>query len=140
MACFVACAAEAVITTIVTKIVEKKEKKSETVEISFDGEGLEKATKIPFSKKLKWLNYMLWGGAALLAFEHLWHGEVVPYFPFLTAASNPADAAEMLHEMATTGVSMAALVTVVWLCMVGVSALIEKRAVKQAKETAEANK
>ena len=42
----------------------------------------------------------------------------------------------MLHEMATVGVSMAALVTVVWLGMVGISAIIEKRAPKS--ETAEA--
>ena len=74
---------------------------------------------------------MLWGGSVLLMFEHIWHGEIVPWFPFLTAeAENPADAAEMLHEMATVGVAMAALVTVVWLGMVGVSALIEKRAKK----------
>ena len=61
-----------------------------------------------------WLSYLLWGGALLLAFEHVWHGEVVPWFPFLTAASNPADAAEMLHEMSTIGVSMAVIVTAVW--------------------------
>ena len=36
----------------------------------------------------------------------------------------------MLHEMATVGVSMAALVTLVWLAMLGVSAVIEKRALK----------
>ena len=69
---------------------------------------------------------MLWGGAILLAFEHIWHGEVVPFFPFLTAASNSSDAAEMLHEMATTGVMMAVLVTIVWIGMVIVSAIIEK--------------
>ena len=55
---------------------------------------------------------MLWGGAALLAFEHVWHGEVVPYFPFLTAATDPADRAQMLREMATVGVTMAALIIV----------------------------
>ena len=83
---------------------------------------------------------MLWGGAALLAFEHVWHGEVVPWFPFLTAASNPADAAEMVHEMATVGVTMAVLVTVVWLGMLGVSALIEKRAQKKALQATPAEK
>ena len=57
------------------------------------------------------LAYLLWGGAFLLCYEHIWHGEVVPWFPFLTAASDPASAAEMLHEMATVGVAMAALVT-----------------------------
>ena len=46
------------------------------------------------------------------------------------AWADPADAAEMLHEMGTVGVSMAVLVTVVWLGMLGVSALIEKRALK----------
>ena len=70
---------------------------------------------------------MLWGGSALLAFEHIWHGEVTPWFPFLTAAGNPEDAMTMLHEMATTGVAMAVLVTAVWAGMVAVSNVIEKR-------------
>jgi hypothetical protein len=54
----------------------------------------------------------------------------VPWFPFLTAASDPADTAEMLHEMSTIGVTMAVLVTVVWLGMVVVSSVIEKKALK----------
>ena len=140
MACFLVSAAEAVITTVATKIVEKKEKEQKDLTVSFDGDNLEPATKIPFSRKLKWLNRMLWGGSALLMFEHIWHGEVVPFFPFLTAASNPEDAAEMLHEMATVGVLMAVLVTVVWLGIVGVTALIEKRAAKEAKLLSESKK
>ena len=88
---------------------------------------LQEESKLPFSRKLKWLNTMLWGGSALLAFEHVWHGEVVPFFPFLTAAANPADAAEMLHEMGTTGVLMAVLVTAIWIGMVAISNIIEKR-------------
>ena len=126
MACFVVPAAEAVVTTIVRKVMEKKEKQPAETEILMDGVP-EKVSRIPFSRKLKWLTNLLWGGSALLAFEHVWHGEVVPWFPFLTAAANPEDAAEMLHEMATVGISMAALVTLVWLVMLGVSALIEKR-------------
>ena len=129
MACFLVPVAEAVVTTVVAKVMEKKEKETEKVEIQVDGKA-EEVTKVPFSRKLKWLNSLLWGGSALLAFEHVWHGEVVPWFPFLTAAGDPADAAEMLHEMGTVGVSMAVLVTVVWLGMLGVSALIEKRALK----------
>jgi hypothetical protein len=62
-----------------------------------------------------------------LAFEHVWHGEVTPWFPFLTAVSNPADAAEMLHEMASA-VSMAVLVTFVWIGMALVSDKLAKRA------------
>ncbi|WP_316608663.1 hypothetical protein [uncultured Ruminococcus sp.] len=132
MACFLVAATEAVITTVATKIIEKKEKEQQELKVSFDGVKTEAAQKIPFSRKLKWLNRMLWGGSALLMFEHIWHGEIVPFFPFLTAASDPADAAQMMHEMATVGVSMAALVTAVWLGVVGVTALIEKRAEKEA--------
>lgn len=129
MACFLIPTAEAIVTTVVRKVIEKKEKQPEETEILLDGIP-EKASRIPFSRKLKWLSNLLWGGSALLAFEHVWHGEVVPWFPFLTAAANPEDAAEMLHEMATVGVSMAILVTLVWLVMLGVSAVIEKRALK----------
>ena len=129
MACFVVPAVEAIVVTVVRKVMAKKENQPEEVDIVLDGVA-EKAHRIPFSGKLKWLTNLLWGGSALLAFEHVWHGEVVPWFPFLTAAADPADAAEMLHEMATVGVSMAVLVTLVWLAMVGVSSVIEKRALK----------
>lgn len=118
MACFLVPAAEAVATSIAKIEVDKKEEAKKT----------EQETKIPFSTKLSWLRNMLWGGAVLLAFEHVWHGEVVPYFPFLTAASNPADKAEMLHEMATVGVTMAVIITVVWICMLAVASVFEKRA------------
>ena len=118
MACFTVPAAEAIITTVAQKIIKSKEK-HQTVDES----------KTPFSTKIGWLNKMLWGGSALLAFEHVWHGEVVPFFPFLTAVEN-GEAGEMLHEMATAGVSMAVLVTVVWGIMVGVTTLIEKRSYK----------
>ena len=121
MACFAVPVAEAVVTTIVTKIIEKKE-------ASCTENKQAAPAKVPFSKKLRWLNNLLWGGSALLAFEHVWHGEVVPWFPFLTAAANADDRAEMLHEMATVGVTMAVLVTVVWIGMLIVSNMIEKRA------------
>ena len=132
MACFLVAETDAVITTVAPKAIAKQEKEQQELKVSFDGVKTESAQKIPFSRKLKWLNRMLWGGSALLMFEHIWHGEIVPFFPFLTAASDPADAAQMMHEMATVGVSMAALVTVVWLGVVGVTALIEKRAEKEA--------
>ncbi len=122
MACFLVPTTEAIVTTIVEKNVEAHEERKDTEVLT-----LQDKKKIPFSRKLKWLNTMLWGGSALLAFEHVWHGEVVPFFPFLTAAANPSDAAEMLHEMGTTGVLMAVLVTVVWIGMVTVSNIMEKR-------------
>ena len=128
MACFTVPAAEAIVTTIAGKIIKSKEK-HQTIDASKNT--TEAATpKIPFSTKIGWLNKMLWGGSALLAFEHVWHGEVVPFFPFLTAVEN-GEAAEMLHEMATAGVSMALLVTAVWGIMVGVVSLWEKRPKKE---------
>lgn len=113
---------EAIVTTIVAKALKSKEK---SVVLS-KPETADGTVKIPFSTKLGWLNQMLWGGSALLAFEHVWHGEVVPFFPFLTAVKD-GNAAEMLHEMGTAGVSMALLVTAVWGVMVGVSTVMEKR-------------
>ena len=129
MACFLVPATEAIVATVVRKSMEAKGVKPEKVNLNRDGR-IETAEKLPFTRKLKWLTNLLWGGSALLAFEHVWHGEVVPWFPFLTAAADPADAAEMLHEMSTVGVTMAVLITVVWLGMLAVSSAVENRALK----------
>ena len=125
MACFIVSAAEALVVTAVEKIEKKKEEKATEA-------GREDAAtaRIPLSHKLSWLKYMLWGGVILLAFEHLWHGEIVPYLPFLTAMS------VMLHEMATVGVCMALLITAVWAVMCFAAEAIMKRADKAAKENA----
>lgn len=126
MACFLVPVAEAVITTVIANIVKSKEKE-ETVKVVFEDGTAQNATKIKFSTKLGWLNKLLWGGSALLAFEHLWHGEVVPFFPFLTAVET-GETAEMLAEMGSAGLTMAVLVTAFWCGMLVVSSLIEKRA------------
>ncbi|BAQ35398.1 hypothetical protein ABFB50_05910 [Dehalococcoides sp. THU3] len=110
MACFLVVAGEAVITTVVQKIVEKKEKQQDIKADNTSG--------ISWGRKLGWLNKMLWGGTVLLALEHVWHGEVVPWWPFLTAMENPADISPMLHEMATIGGAMALTVTAIWAVMV----------------------
>lgn len=122
MACFIVSAAEAVVVTAVEKSVEHSENK----EIE-KAETESSEVVIPWSRKLKWLTYFLWGGAFLLAFEHVWHGEVVPWFPFLTAMSDPKDTMEMLHEMATIGVTMAVLVTMACGIMVAVVDAAVKR-------------
>lgn len=127
MACLLVPAVEAVITTVAAKVIKSKEHKAETT-------GNDTAEKLPFSRKLKWLSNLLWGGSALLTLEHVWHGEIVPWFPFLTAASDPAATAEMLQEMATVGAGMTAAVTAVWLGMLGVSRVMEKRGVKSQTE------
>ena len=125
MACFIVPAVEAIVVSVAKKVIEKKEKQPEEVSVVLDGTP-ETAYKVPFSRKLKWLTNLLWGGSALLAFEHVWHGEVTPFFPFLTAAAE-GETVEMLKEMGTVGVGMAVLVTGVWVGMVLVAKAIEKR-------------
>ena len=132
MACFTVPAAEAIITTVAEKIIKSKEKKMALSGAVNTKAESEESEKISWSTKIGWLNKMLWGGSALLAFEHVWHGEVVPFFPFLTAVKD-GEAAEMLHEMATAGVCMALLVTAAWGMMVGVVSMFEKKSKKENK-------
>ena len=131
MACFVVPGTEAIVVTAVALMLRKYEMSKAPAQIRTGNAATETEKKTGFSRKLFWLAGLLWGGVALLAFEHLWHGEVIPTFPFLTAATEGAGAvAEMLHEMATVGVAMAILVTAVWAAMVVVSYVIEKRPIK----------
>lgn len=128
MACFLVTAAEAVVVTAVAQGMKHSEMKSDSVKLE---KKAEKETKtesgLSWSKKLMILANLLWGGAFLLAFEHVWHGEVVAWFPFLTAMNDPGDTAEMLHEMSTVGVTMAIIVTAVWAVMMLVCDAIAKR-------------
>ena len=134
MACFLVPTAEAVVTAVVNKSVKNSE--AHEIEGLKEGETLvyDEAHRIPFSEKLSWLTKLLLGGSVLLMFEHIWHGEVTLFFPFLTAMSDPADRAEMLHEMGTVGVSMALIITGVWIGMVLVSNAIERRAIRSFRK------
>ena len=113
MACFLVSAAAAVGVTVAQKVTAKNEKKkaevaeSEIKEYKFGCE-----TK--WSTRLKYLATTLWTGSFLLAGEHILHGEVVPFPPFLTAASDPTSATQMLREMGTVGVSMLAVLVAAW--------------------------
>ena len=122
MACFLVSTAEAIVVTAIEKSQKKKEAK-----IELEGGTTPETDKIPWSRKFHWLACMLWGGVIILAFEHIWHGEVVPWPPFLTAMADPGDTAEMLQEMGTVGVSMAILMTVIWLVVINVADAIVKR-------------
>ncbi len=131
MACFLVPTTEAIVTTVAEHIVRSKEKK-ETTEHSEN-----EIPKVKLSEKLGWLNKMLWGGSALLAFEHIWHGEVIPVFPFLTAVQN-GETADMLAEMGTAGVGMAVLVTLIWAGMVAAASALERRTTTENKTGEEA--
>ncbi len=106
MACFIVPTVEAAALTVAKKHIAKK------VEAGGSTEGAQRS--LDLVRKLTWLTNLLWGGAVLLAFEHLWHGEVIPFFPFLSALTERSTAQQMLFEMGTVGVGMALLVTVVW--------------------------
>ena len=138
MACFVVGGGEAVAVTAVRSIVKKKEMERGIVDK--DGNQLTDAaeTGICWTRKLGWLCNMLWGGVILLCIEHIWHGEVVPFFPFLSAMATPADAAKMFGEMATTGVAMAVVVTAAWGGLCAVANAIERRAAAEQAPALEA--
>jgi hypothetical protein len=77
--------------------------------------------KVPAALKISWLNIMLWGGVAMLAIEHIAHGEVVFYTPFLTAMQNPADIPVMLQEVAIVGGLMTIAIVLVWIILVAIT-------------------
>lgn len=92
MACFLVAAAVGIFTTVFAK-------------------------KIPEKYHIEWLNVMIWGGVLALLVEHVWHGEIVPWFPFLTAMGSPDDTAAMLTEMAQIGIPMLLAIVGAWALM-----------------------
>ena len=131
MACFVVSAAAGIGVAAAKYIVRHHEKKTdpktlETKEYKFGSE-------VKWSKKLAYLELALFGGSFVLAGEHIIHHEVVPYPPFLTAMSDPADTAEMLHEIGTTGVLMFGLLVAAWAIGVFVVDLVKYRKHKKAE-------
>lgn len=128
MGCFVAPLTEAVVVTAAAVIVRQKEKKHMDQSQALATERENRA-----SSRLFRLSKLLFGGAVLLIFEHIWHGEVVPYFPFFTAVSEGEDAVmEMWQEIGTSGVLMAALCTLVWGAIEIARYFFAKKSVKKA--------
>lgn len=129
MACFLAPGTEAIVVTAVAQVMIAKEKKA----AAGLGGGQAKAAgqageaKLSFAHKLMWLANLLWGGVFLLAYEHLWHGEVVPFFPFLTAMNDPGETQVMLSELASVGGTMCLFLTAVWALMLIASSAVSKR-------------
>ena len=137
MACFLVSTAEAIVVTAAARIAKSKERSTESLKLEKNAAVEEKQEKkLPWSKKLMILAKLLGGGAFLLCYEHIWHGEVVPWFPFLTAMNDPGDTAEMLHEMSTIGVTMAIIVTVTWAIMMLVADRILSRPDKEPEKAA----
>ena len=78
--------------------------------------------KVPEKYHMNWLSSMMWGGVVMLAVEHIAHGEIVLYPPFLTAGLH-----EVLPEMLRVGVPMTLAILLIWGVMVAVSARMSKR-------------
>ena len=89
MACFLAPAAEAVVTTVLQKKLDQKEKEAEhgSVEHIENTQSIQESTKpkhkISWSRKLKWLNTMLWRFCTFMCRTYLAWGScsvaAVPY-------------------------------------------------------------
>lgn len=97
MACFAVPTAAAIVTTAIGK-------------------------KVPEKYHLNWLNSMLWGGVIMLAVEHIAHGEVVLYPPFLTTGLF-----EVLPEMIRVGILMTLVIFLLWGVMIAVSVTMSKK-------------
>lgn len=106
MACFLVPAAEAAVTTIAAKAMKSKERGLPVHKIAV-GSGFENVEAIPFSKKLNWLSKLLWGGSALLCFEHVWARRGRPLLSISDGRVRPRRSGVMLDEMASVGGSMA---------------------------------
>ncbi len=78
-------------------------------------------TRNVFPKKMHidWLNMILWGAVIMLAVEHVAHGEIIPYPPFLTAGLP-----EVIPEMMAVGVPMTIFSTSTWGAIVIVNEVV----------------
>lgn len=112
MACFTVSAVGAIGVAVARHIVKHHEKKLELEHKEAPVEKFGSDTK--WSSKLGYLELMLFSGSFLLAGEHIIHGEVAPYPPFLTAMQSAEDTIEMWQEIGTVGVGMFAILVVAW--------------------------
>ncbi|MDD5679749.1 MAG: hypothetical protein PHI59_00690 [Candidatus Omnitrophica bacterium] len=78
--------------------------------------------KVPEKYHFNWLNSMLWGGVLMLAVEHVAHGEIVLYPPFLTAGLS-----EVWPEMMRVGIPMTLIIFIIWGIMVAVDIKTNKK-------------
>ena len=136
MACFVVSAAAAIGVGAAKYIVKHYEKKNAATKVEPKEYKFGSETK--WSKKLAYLELVLWSGSFILAGEHVLHGEVQPFPPFLTAMQSAEETGEMLTEMGTVGVAMLAVLVAAWAIGVLVVDFVKYRKHKAKKATIEA--
>ena len=132
MACFTVSAVAAIGVAIARHIVKHHENKLviEGKEVAPEKFGSD--TK--WSKKLAYLELVLGSGSLVLAGEHIFHGEVTPFPPFITAMANAEDTATMWQEIGTIGVGMLAILVIAWLAGVLLVDYFKYRKRKGAKK------
>lgn len=106
MACFTAAVAEAIVVHGIRKTIENKHP--------------------TLAGKLQKLVTLLLSGSFLLMIEHIWHGEITFYYPFLTAMNSPEDTLEMFYEILSVGGCIDIAVTSVWFVIYCLSDLLKK--------------
>lgn len=121
MACFLVPLAEGIAVTTVEKLAFHSKKNTDEVR--------------GIKEKIGILKKMLYGGSILLAVEHIYHGELSFVPPFLTAMKSPEGTSAMFHEMMTSGVSMALLVTTAWGLGVAAIHILKKMQKKKLGKT-----
>lgn len=131
MACFVVSTVAGVGVAVARHVVKHHEKKKELAGEAPKIEKLGSDTK--WSKKLAYLELMLFAGSFILAIEHIIHGEIVPYPPFFSAIGE-GGTIEMLKEMGTVGVAMLGILLVTWVVGVLVVDYIKFKRRKAAPE------
>ncbi|MEM4257501.1 MAG: hypothetical protein QXU92_03720 [Candidatus Diapherotrites archaeon] len=74
--------------------------------------------KFPAWLHVDWFLAMVFGGSFVLGVEHFVNGEIVPFFPFLSALKSAEETNVMLNEMLFVGFPMFFVVLIVWLFLV----------------------
>ena len=126
MACFVAPAAVAVVTTVTRKIVQRRETDSSAPQAQTSK--VKQCGK--WTQRLGWLNTMLWGGTVMLVLDHILSGELTARPPFLTALGEAGQASVVINEILVVGGAMTGAVFVVWGIMIAAAELRTRAKVK----------
>lgn len=88
---------------------------------------IKKLVKPTIKNDLEILEIMLITGGVILAIEHVWHGEIVPYPPFLTAMQNPSDIPVLLREISVVGGSMTIATAVTWFSIISLKEKLKEK-------------
>lgn len=84
--------------------------------------------KVPAKYQINRLLLMLWGGTAMLLVDHIWSGEIVPYWPFFTAGFG-----QIMREVWQVGVPMTLAIFAIWTLMLAFSVKTQKPGVLEQK-------